>query len=218
MNMFSKIALTGLALSLSSFASAAVSGSTDFRVILPEILVLYHWDDVVLNLTADSIAKNDSTLTRTGTTELGTTTATIDSPAIDTSANADILSSSIRVTLKDAWAVRNLSNTNGVELQLTNPNPRLISTVDQTSSLNTSGAILESASDKIIGSKTAPTLNILSGWAPVTGDIIFDLDLSNANSAGEYNTRGASGTSGAGAVGSEATDSFVLTLTSAAAP
>ena len=45
MNMFSKIALTGLALSLSSFASAAVSGSTDFRVILPEILVLYHWFD-----------------------------------------------------------------------------------------------------------------------------------------------------------------------------
>ncbi len=218
MNMFSKIALTGLALSLSSFASAAVSGSTDFRVILPEVLVLYHWDDVVLNLTADSIAQNDSTLTRTGTAELGTTTvtATIDSPAINTDAN--MFSTSIRVTLKDAWAVRNLSNTNGVQLELTNPNPRLISTIDPTSSLTTSGAILESTSDKVTGSNTAATLNILSGWAPVTGDIVFDLDLSNANSAGEYNTRGASGTSGAGDVGSQSTDSFLLTLTSAAAP
>lgn len=216
MNMFSKIALTGLALSLSSFASAAVSGSTDFRVILPEILVLYHWDDVVLNLTADSFARNDSTLTRTGTADIRDTKVTIDSPPVDT--DTDVRLDPIRVTLKDAWGVRNLSNSNGVQLQLTNPNPTLISTVDQTSSLTTSGAMLDSASDKVTGGNMSSTLNILSGWAPVTGDIIFDLDLSNANSAGEYNTRGASGTTGPGNIGPEATDSFVLTLTGAAAP
>ena len=51
MNIFGKLAVSGLVLSVASMASAAsVSGSTDFRVTLPEILVLYHWDDAHLIL------------------------------------------------------------------------------------------------------------------------------------------------------------------------
>nr|WP_241879170.1 hypothetical protein [Psychrobacter sp. PraFG1]UNK05876.1 hypothetical protein MN210_03605 [Psychrobacter sp. PraFG1] len=51
MKLFSKIALATATLSIASFASAAsISGSTDFRVTLPEILVLYHWDDAHLTL------------------------------------------------------------------------------------------------------------------------------------------------------------------------
>lgn len=214
MNVFGKLAVSALAFSLASVASAAsVSGSTDFRVTLPEILVLYHWDDVVLNLTGGSIAQNDSTPTRTGTAAIGATTIEINNPAIN--ATADALSTSMKVTLKDAWAVRNLSNTTGVNLALTNPNPKLTSTVDKKSFLTTTGAVLKSDSDKISGTtKEAATLNILSGWSPVKGDIIFDLNLSKADSSGEYNTRGAAGTTGAGPVGSQATtDSFLLTLT-----
>ena len=211
MNIFGKLVVSGLVLSVASVASAAsVNGSTDFRVTLPEILVLYHWDDVVLNLTGGSLAQNDSALTRTGTAVIGAATATIDSPAIDATVNT--LSTSMKVTLKDAWAVRNLSNTTGVNLALTNPSPKLISTVDKKSFLTTTGAVLESASDKVTGTKKAATLNIASGWAAVTGDIIFDLDLSKADSSGEYNTRGATGTTGAGPVGSQSTDSFLLTL------
>ena len=211
MNIFGKLVVSGLVLSVASVASAAsVNGSTDFRVELPEVLVLYHWDDVFLNLTGGSIAQNDGTLTRTGTAAIGATTATIDSPAIN--ATADALKAKMKVTLKDAWAVRNLSTTTGVSLALTNPNSKLISTVDKTSFLTTTGAVLESASDKVTGTKKAATLNIASGWAAVTGDIIFDLDLSKADSSGEYNTRGAAGTTGAGPVGSQSTDSFLLTL------
>lgn len=203
MNVFGKIALTGLALSLSTFSSAAVTGTTDFRVVLPEVLVLYHWDDVLLNLTDTGRVINDNT-TRTGTAALGSTAASITGPAVSTT--ADALATSVAVTLKNAWAVRNLSTGNGVSLALTNPNPKLLGVVDKTSYLTTAGAALTSENSKVTG--TGATLTIASGWAPVSGDITFNLDLSKANSSGEYNTRGL-----AVVAGDNTKDTFLLTLT-----
>ena len=203
MNIFGKIALTGLALSLSTFASAAVTGTTDFRVVLPEVLVLYHWDDVLLNLTDTGRVINDAT-TRTGTAALGSTTASITGPAVSTT--ADALATSVAVTLKDAWAVRNLSTGTGVTLTLTNPNPTLLSVADKTSLLTTTGAALTSTNSKVSG--TGATLTIASGWAPVLGDITFNLDLSKANHSGEYNTRGL-----AVVAADNTKDTFLLTLT-----
>ena len=85
MNIFGKIALTGFALSLSTFASAAVSGTTDFRVTLPEVLVLYHWDDVLLNLSNNNknTVVNDVT-TRTGSALLGDATTTVGTSPVAT--------------------------------------------------------------------------------------------------------------------------------------
>lgn len=203
MNIFGKIALTGLALSLSTFASAAVTGTTDFRVVLPEVLVLYHWDDVLLNLTDTGRVINDAT-TRTGTAALGSTTASITGPAVSTT--ADALATSVAITLKDAWAVRNLSTGTGVRLTLTNPNPTLLSVADKTSLLTTTGAALTSTNSKVSG--TGATLTIASGWAPVLGDITFNLDLSKANHSGEYNTRGL-----AVVAADNTKDTFLLTLT-----
>ena len=203
MNIFGKIALTGLALSLSTFASAAVTGTTDFRVVLPEVLVLYHWDDVLLNLTDTGRVINDAT-TRTGTAALGSSTASITGPAVSTT--ADALATSVAVTLKDAWAVRNLSTGTGVRLTLTNPNPTLLSVADKTSLLTTTGAALTSTNSKVSG--TGATLTIASGWAPVLGDITFNLDLSKANHSGEYNTRGL-----AVVAADNTKDTFLLTLT-----
>ncbi len=214
MNIFGKLAFTGLALSLSSFASAAISGSTDFRVTLPEILVLYHWDDAHLVLEeVATTAANDSDAreisdptTRTATEKLGQTSYTINGPAVNT-AGSVAFPTSIAVTLKDAWAVRNLSKAAGVNLVLTNPNANLTSIADSTSTVVTSNAALASANAKATGSGAA--LTITSGFAPVLGDIIFDLNLSNAGSAGEYNTHGAAG---AAPDSANATDTFLLTL------
>nr|WP_241879169.1 hypothetical protein [Psychrobacter sp. PraFG1]UNK05875.1 hypothetical protein MN210_03600 [Psychrobacter sp. PraFG1] len=50
-------------------------------------------------------------------------------------------------------------------------------------------------------------MTIPSGWAPVMGDIKFNLDLTNADFAGEYNTRGKAADT------DEKTDTFLLTLT-----
>ena len=173
--------------------------------MLPEVLVLYHWDDVLLNLTDTGRVINDNT-TRTGTAALGSTAASITGPAVSTT--ADTLATSVAVTLKDAWAVRNLSTGTGVTLTLENPNSKLLSVTDQTSFLTTTGALLESVNTKVIGSKKAATLNIASGWAAVSGDITFNLDLSKANSSGEYNTRGL-----AAAAADNTKDTFKLTLT-----
>lgn len=212
MNIFTKAAVIGLALSVSSFASAAISGSTDFRVTLPEILVLYHWDDAHLILEEvgttpanDSDAREISdTTTRELTENLGSDSYTINTDVNTTSA---AFPTSISVTLKNAWAVRNLSTANGVNLALTNPNSTLTSVADQTSSVTTSNAVLESAGLTGSGSNT---VTIDSGFAPVLGDIKFDLDLTGADSAGEYNTRN---TAGAAGPADDGTDTFLLTLT-----
>ena len=204
MSIFGKLAVSALVLSVASVASAAsVSGTTDFRVTLPEVLVLYHWDDVLLNLTDTGRVINDNT-TRTGTAALGSTAASITGPAVSTT--ADALATSVAVTLKNAWAVRNLSTGNGVSLALTNPNPKLLGVVDKTSYLTTTGAALTSENSKVTG--TGATLTIASGWAPVSGDITFNLDLSKANSSGEYNTRGL-----AVVAADNTKDTFLLTLT-----
>lgn len=218
MNIFTKVAVTGLALSLSSFASAAISGSTDFRVTLPEVLVLYHWDDAVLNLTeiTTTTAANDSdareisdATTRTGTAVLGAATATINTDVNTTSNTA--LATNVAVTLKNAWAVRNLSSANGVSLTLTNPNTSLKNVVNNASVITTSNAVLVSANPLITTSGTT-TVGIKSGFVPVLGDITFNLDLSTANNAGEYNTRGVTGASPDTVTGN-GTDTFLLTLT-----
>ena len=72
MKLFSKIALATATISIVSVASAAsVSGYTDFRVTLPEILVLYHWDDAHLKLTNNgNFVVNDSD-TRELETQIG---------------------------------------------------------------------------------------------------------------------------------------------------
>lgn len=215
MNIFGKLAVSVLALSVASVASAAsISGSTDFRVNLPEILVLYHWDDAVLTLNeVATTPANDSdagreisdATTRTGSVNLGAANATI-TGSVDTTAPANGLATSVAVTLQNAWAVRNLSTAAGVSLALTNPNPNLLNVIDNTSVITTTGATLSS------GSLTGSTVTIPSGFAPVSGDIKFNLNLSGANRAGEYNTRGVTGASPNDATGN-AKDTFLLTLT-----
>lgn len=218
MNIFEKLAVTGLALSVSSFASAAISGSTDFRVVLPEVLVLYHWDDAVLTLTdVATTAANDSdareisdATTRTGTVELGTATASINTD-VDTTSNT-ALATNIAVTLKNAWAVRNLSSATGVTLALTNPNTDLLNVGDNNSIITTSLPTLASTNAAVSAGSGTDTVTIDSGFAAVLGDINFNLDLSTANRAGEYNTRGATGPADDTATGN-GTDTFLLTLT-----
>lgn len=214
MKLFSKIALATATVSIASFASAAsVSGSTDFRVTLPEILVLYHWDDAHLILQnandANNSAVNDGS-TRdvsqsfaAGTHELNTDVTTGSTTSLDTGL--------VTVKLKNAWAVRSLSS-GTVELALTNPNSKLYSAAlgnqSDESIITIASPTLNAAATSVVGPNTAtPKLNIKSGWQPVKGDIDFTLDLTKANHAGEYNTRGVSGNNS-----TSEDDTFLLTL------
>lgn len=218
MNIFGKLAVSALALSVASVASAAsISGSTDFRVTLPELLVLYHWDDAHLILTdAVTTPANDSdereisdATTRDLTANIGNGTYTINTDVDTTDPTSATTNLGIaNVTLKNSWAVRSLS-TAPVTLALTNPNATLINTAVAGSTITTRNATLASTGTGVTGTGTA-SMTIPSGFAPVLGDIVFQLNLANANNSGEYNTRGAAGPATAT---DEATDTFLLTLT-----
>lgn len=215
MKLFSKIALATATVSIASFASAAaVSGTTDFRVTLPEILVLYHWDDAHLILentnNANNSAINDGS-TREVALPFAAATHELNTDVITTSATK-LDAGTIAVKLKNAWAVRSLSS-GTVELKLENPKPTLYSVTagnkPTTSTIVIGSPTLHAAATSIDGTSTGvATLNVKLGWAPVMGDIDFTLDLKNANHAGEYNTRGQAGKNT-----TSEDDTFLLTLT-----
>ncbi|WP_019671724.1 hypothetical protein [Psychrobacter lutiphocae] len=218
MNIFTKTAIAAAALSVASAASAAsISGSTDFRVTLPEILVLYHWDDAHLTLTdVTTTPDNDSDLreisdetTRDLSIDLQQTSAVFQGNDVKTpSPITNFDSGVVNVTLKNSWAVRSLS-TGDVTLALTNPNSTLKNVTDNNVTIETKNAVLASAATGVTGSDSV-SMTIPSGWEPVMGDIKFDLDLTGANYSGEYNTRG---NAGKATTNDEATDTFLLTLT-----
>lgn len=216
MKLFSKIALATATVSIASFASAAsVNGTTDFRVTLPEILVLYHWDDahLILENTNTNSAINDGS-TRDVTLPFDAATRELNTDVITTSAT-NLDTGTVAVKLKNAWAVRSLSN-GTVELKLENPKNTLYSAAsaalgDQPGdSIITIGSpTLNTVATSVEGTNTGTaTLNIKSGWQPVMGDIDFTLDLTKANHAGEYNTRGVAGKNT-----TSEDDTFLLTLT-----
>lgn len=213
MKLFSKIALATATVSIASFASAdSVNGTTDFRVTLPEILVLYHWDDahLILENTNTNSAINDGS-TRDVTLPFDAAEHEINTDVITTSAT-NLDTGTVAVKLKNAWAVRSLSS-GTVELKLENPKNTLYSVAlgDQSDdSIITIGSpTLNTVTTSVDGTNTGtPTLNIKSGWQPVTGDIDFTLDLTKANHAGEYNTRGVTGKNT-----TSEDDTFLLTLT-----
>ena len=220
MKLFSKIALATATLSIASVASAAsVSGSTDFRVTLPEILVLYHWDDAHLILENSSNSNNSAIndgSTREVTQSITATSHELNTDVITTSdTNLDV--GTVAVKLKNAWAVRSLSN-GTVNLALTNPQPTLYS-VTTGNQVTTSTIVIGSPAlnaevpASVDGAATGTELKIKSGWQPVRGDIDFTLDLKNANHAGEYNTRGVAGINP-----TSTNDAFLLTLTGNPAP
>lgn len=217
MKLFSKIALATATVSIASFASAAsISGSTDFRVTLPEILVLYHWDDAHLTLTdIETTTANDSdpreisdATTHDLTAPLAQGVYTLNGDVNTTSPIAKLDGGTVDVTLKNSWAVRSLSNA-PVTLKLTNQKDTLLNVINNKSTIVTKEAVLASTAANVTGTDST-TMTIPSGWDPVMGDIKFKLDLSNANNSGEYNTRGKSGIA---TTNDEATDTFLLTLT-----
>lgn len=209
MSILSKLALSGVILSMTTMASAAsISGSTDFRVTLPEILVLYHWDDAHLTLddVATTIDNNSDAreISDAGSHDfdgdLDNSTITSTGPNVNT--DSILTNNKVSVILENSWAVRSLSSGN-VTLDLETQQPTLKNITDNSSTIDVKNALLS------LNNNDAISQSISSGWEPVMGDIKFDLDLSSATKSGEYNTRG---TTGAAKTAEEDTDTFLLKL------
>lgn len=211
----------GTALVGTTAHAKSISGSVDFRVTLPEVLVLYHWDDAHLTL-ADiaTTTANDSnegreisdSATRTKlNAHLGETTHDITSD-VATPDNKTANGNTVAVTLKNAWGVRALS-TGDVKLQVKEQQTKLLSVKEKEAGGAGASYITISGTQIAKGATTVAKdvdLNLPSGWELSTGDIKFNLDLTNAKHVGEYNTRAVAGQA---TTANEGTDTFLLTLT-----
>ncbi len=155
---------------LGAVQAASVSGSTDFEVDIPEVLVLYHWDKARLDITGNQFVYNDNN-THIGSMNMGENEANInDNPLTGASPvpNGFDTSSLIDVTLKSAWAVRSISSDN-VTLSVA---------ITDANHVGTNGSLAVVSDAKV--SKT----DIPSKWEPTVGDITFKLDLSKVTKPG----------------------------------
>lgn len=207
MIMSKKKALLSLAVAglVSAQAQAAsVSGSMDLKVTMPEILVLYHFDEVQIDL-SDShtiTAANDSDPHEISETAAAPITGTMGTPVTgalniqgaDTHGTAQ---QSVDVTLTDAWAIRSISSAD-VTVAGSIQTATLTHTTTNTSTIGVSDLALTS------GTNSGASVSLAPQWALQKGDISFKLNLSNATHAGLYQSA---------ATPADGTDTFLLTLT-----
>lgn len=195
----------------------------DFRVTLPEVLVLYHWDDAHLKLedtpTPTVTAANDSDAREKSDNTTREATKQLDSAdpyTINTNVNTDDpLGADYgerEVILQNAWAVRSLSSADvslGVTIQ--QRGSVLKNVTKNTSTITVKDAVLLSDSASS-GSGTA-AIKLPSQWNEQMGSIKFKIDLSNAKHSGEYNSRATADRNTDESVQGNETDTFLLTLT-----
>lgn len=182
--------------------AASVSGSLDLKVTMPEILVLYHFNEVqiILDEEHSPTAANDTDAHEVGegnVTITGTMgaplTAALSIPGADTHSTNQTLS----VTLNDAWAVRSVSSANVTVAGS-------IQTATLTHSTENGSTIGVSAMSLSSGNSSGASVSLAPQWAVQKGSISFELDLSSAAHSGSY---------ASAATTANGTDTFLLTLT-----
>jgi len=194
------------ALTLSSAHAGSISGSMDLKVNMPEILVLYHFDEVEINLEAATVSTpaNDSDNYEISEGNAGTVTGPMGAPLtgalnIDGSGGPTdgAANQTLEVTLTDAWAIRSVS-TGDVTVSGSIQTGTLTHTDDASATIGV-GA-MELAANGTSGA----SVTLAPQWGLQKGDISFELDLSSANKAGSYVSAAAA---------DDGTDTFLLTLT-----
>ncbi|WP_147285090.1 hypothetical protein [Moraxella ovis] len=192
-DMFKKsLAALVMAGAAASAHADSVSGTMDLQVQLPEVLVLYHWTNAGIEF--NPIVKGIGVGRGVGTYGLNQDTIEVldnnsesaadltDDPLVTTTVlNNQADTNKVTVTLKDAWAVRSISN-DGVKLKVENTDSTHLHDGDRNSKVKTENVKVKS-SDAV--TKTAEEeIELNSKWKPIKGDITFDLDFSEAKKAG----------------------------------
>lgn len=206
MKVDKKKALLSLALAgiLSAPAQAAsVSGSMDLKVTMPEILVLYHIDEVQIDLQEahTATAANDSDDHEISETFGGTITGTMGTPVTGalgiTGTDTHTANHTVNVTLTDAWAVRSISS-DDVTVAGSIQTATLTHDTVGASTIGVSGMTIAS------GAASGASVDLAPQWGLQKGSISFTLDLTSATHAGLYQSADPQ---------ADATDTFLLTLT-----
>lgn len=203
MNMLTKLvtalAVVGASVSVANAQQKTVSGTVDFKVNMPSVLVLYHWKEAGI----DFQPQVEAQISGHGVEQADAGEASVLVTANNNTANVlglddEQLSATrfkgndaqtVKVTLQDAWAVRSISE-NGVELSVETTDKAHMNGVDPTSVINVENTKVKSAGAEGDGQRGAETINLPSKWEPIKGDITFDLDLSGAKKSGLYTSTG----------------------------
>lgn len=193
--MFKKIFATTVLFAMATSSQAAsVNGDVKFSVEIPEIVVLYHWDEAKLSLTGGSAAIAD-TRDHNGSAVLGTGPYEVTQNAIDTGTLTDTPNfGTINVKLIKSWGVRSIA-ANNPKLTLTTPGATLKKTASGTDSLTISNPVLKCTTTGDCGQDGTAITTVNKGWGVKTGNIEFQLDLSNITAAGTYSSGGNNGNS-----------------------
>ncbi len=185
------VTMTALALAAllpaTASAQATANGTMAVDINLPNLIILYYYSDVTVNIDATDLVNGTGgvdlgDVTGTGglTADLGITNPTLDSPLSNLS--------DVTLTLENAWAVRSLSTTGNVSVSLQS---------DQASLPGASGSIgindvtvidADSNSVTSTGPTTAASISIQSPGLvnAAVGDFAMGLDLTSTRSSGTY--------------------------------
>lgn len=190
--MMRKLMLGVLAVSTCGSVLAApqsVSGDVNFKVTVPEVLVLYHWDEAHLKFNGFNKEYNTGDNPEL-TDNLGNGSYTINvNPEIATDEVPQGFDSSnlIDVTLQNSWAVRSLSSGDvRLAVESRQNGDLLLNGTD-----NESKAVISSPKVKTSNVDGDSEIDIPSKWEATLGDIAFKLDMSGVKKPGTYQTANA---------------------------
>ncbi|WP_432481386.1 hypothetical protein [Moraxella sp. ZY200743] len=188
------MAVLGASVSVATAQVNSISGSMDLQVELPDVLVLYHWQTVGIEF--HSAIRNVAIGCGTGIGNFGRPDIEIkdndsingadltDDQLVTTSTPNTKSENKISVTLKDAWAVRSISE-NGVKLSIWNSDDTHKSDSDPTSIVKTENVKVKS------NGGSGPSIDLVdSKWTPTKGDITFDLNFEQVKKQGCINQMG----------------------------
>jgi hypothetical protein len=176
-----------MVLVIASPSQAQISGTTDIEIDFPPLLILFYYSTVDLtisaaNLQAAVLTPNVNPVDR-GTFN-GVTSGFTEDLAIDSSTN---FSSTVTLTLNNAWAVRSVGPLLGqVQIDLDFPVNTLTHTGVPANTIGL-GNILTTEDAGPSGPANPVVFDHQGLGNPVTGDITIDLNLSNAGLSGTYN-------------------------------
>jgi hypothetical protein len=175
------VAASLLAVSFSAPVNAA-SGTTTLSVTLNELVILYYYDNISFEISAADLVKylepgadaNDAIEETAGGNDLGTVSLASGEISGDVTMTPTIATlTEIEVTIANAWAVRSIDADGALVAAVTVSGATLTNPGGGTIGLSITGS---GTND------TAPT----SGLTLQTGDIVFNMDVSNADRSGDY--------------------------------
>jgi hypothetical protein len=176
------IFLLGMALAMPwQQVQAQAVGDTDISIDFPNIVILHYVDTLTLTfdagtITAESVVdEGPSTPTAAG---IDDATATFDLGVTGTGANP--LPASVPVLLQNAWAVRGISTTGTIDVDIS---IQSADAVNGSSTATMSAATVTGGGQGPAASITIPAPGFVT---PTIGDVDFSLDVSNITTAATH--------------------------------